>query len=432
MDLHRLVAAIQRDRLELSIGTTDLVFLCHVVARAEAEGEASLPLERLYELYEQVCDFVEPGAQLPRKRATHTLEKLRTQRLLARVDGQGLLRAGDFAVTSLAEAIVGFFRDDEVLTRESLETLTKSLIGHAAQILHAARESQDAAAWRSKVALPLGLQVSDIVKGIERRQRGMDRQQEEVRGEIARLLHDDWFQAIERCEQLLDGTATTLSELNTVLMTDAGNLLGILREIEGLAERAAVGEALLAVAQVLDNVERVRAWGDERHREWSSFFMQVQQFIRNVVRLDPGRALHQRMADVIRSYADAPWSFVISAEQSLTVLRDVPPLQDTVPVVRPHRPWDGDEDIEHREGVPDIEGAVDRALAAGAASLSDVLRQVLPALDAEDRYGAIGRIAEAVARQAQVRDGIDPPWVPVPGAFLIEDWTVAPKERSHG
>lgn len=57
-------------------------------------------------MFEQVCDVVEPGAANPRKRATRAIPPLRELRMLARVDGAGIVRAGDYALTTLAAAVV--------------------------------------------------------------------------------------------------------------------------------------------------------------------------------------------------------------------------------------------------------------------------------------------------------------------------------------
>ena len=48
-------------------------------------------------MFQQVCDVIAPGAENPRKRATHAIQRLREQRMLARVDGAGIVRAGEYA-----------------------------------------------------------------------------------------------------------------------------------------------------------------------------------------------------------------------------------------------------------------------------------------------------------------------------------------------
>jgi len=57
--------------------------------------------ESLLAIFEQVCEIAEPGAETSRM---HAVQRRRDQRLLSSVDGAGLVRAGEYAVTSLASA----------------------------------------------------------------------------------------------------------------------------------------------------------------------------------------------------------------------------------------------------------------------------------------------------------------------------------------
>ena len=75
---------------------------------------------------------------------------------------------------------------------------------------------------------PLRVTVADLVAGIERRQRGLDAQQEEVQAEIAKLLSADWWSAVDRCQSLLDATTSTLRELNEILLRDAHHFVTLL------------------------------------------------------------------------------------------------------------------------------------------------------------------------------------------------------------
>ena len=53
-------------------------------------------------MFDPVCDPVDPGVENTRKRATHTIQRVRDQRVLARVEATGLVSAGEHALTSLA------------------------------------------------------------------------------------------------------------------------------------------------------------------------------------------------------------------------------------------------------------------------------------------------------------------------------------------
>src|SRR5690606_32769804 len=165
--------------------------------------------------------MVEPGADNPRKRATHAIQRLRDQRMLARVDGAGVVRAGEYTLTGLAAAIVEFFLADEALTRESLTLLTRTLLGQLAEVRGEASRAATPDDWRDRVVGPLRITVGDLVGGIERRQRGLDVAQEQVQQDIATLLQADWFGAVDQAQALLDTTTTTLAELNEVLLRDA-------------------------------------------------------------------------------------------------------------------------------------------------------------------------------------------------------------------
>ena len=158
-----------------------------------------------------------------------------------------------------AAAIVEFFTAEEKLTRESLSLLTNILLSQLAEIRAAARACDSMEAWRRRVIEPLRVTVADLIGGIERRQRGMDAQQEEVQARIGELLRHDWFSAIDACERLLGETASTLQELNQILMRDTGFILALLQETEQAAAAVDAYAAEAAAHAVAEQVERVAA-----------------------------------------------------------------------------------------------------------------------------------------------------------------------------
>ena len=113
---------------------------------------------------------------------------------------------------------------------------------------------------------PLRITVGDMVAGIERRQRGLDAQQEEIQAEIASLLSNDWFSAIDRCQSLLDATTHTLRELNEILLRDTHHFVALLQDIQALAVSAENVEAEGAAQRVIEHVDRIGAWGGARQR----------------------------------------------------------------------------------------------------------------------------------------------------------------------
>jgi chromosome partition protein MukF len=424
-DPSRVIAALARDQVNLDLKTVDLCFLAGLYLRADRAALASFEEDVLVDMFEQVCDVVEPGAENPRKRATHAIQRLREQRMLARVDGAGIVRAGEYALTRLAAAVVEYFLADEALTRESLTLLTGTLRAQLAEVLAAARKADGEEAWRQSVIGPLRVTVGDLVAGIERRQRGLDAQQEEVQAEIAQLLSGDWFGAVERCEVLLDTTTKTLSELNEILLRDTHHLVALLQEIQMLAGAAENTEAEETCQRVIEHVDRIAAWGGARQRAWSEYYQNVHRYLRDVVRLDPERALSQRLRDQLASWASRPFHLLVANAPSIRLLRPLEARIERPAVTRLRADREAaPEWVDAENLLANIDALVGRAVDDGAVTLAEVTSRVLPALPDGAHYAAAGRIADAVARIAAVRSERERPWASVRAQLELEDWTV--------
>jgi chromosome partition protein MukF len=423
----RALAVVAQRKLSLELGTLDLCFLVALHVRSEGAGLTAFSEAQLEDVFAQASAVVQPEADQLRRRATHAIQRLRDQRLLARVDGQGVVRTGEFALSRLATGIVQFFLEEDVLTRESLGLLTHGLAIALAGVAEAARAAREPAAWQDRVVGPLRVTIGELVAGIERRQRGLDLQQEDFQAEIRRLLEADWFGAIDRCQGLLESTSATLRELNEVLLRDTSRLLALLADIEDLAIAAGEPEAEAAAHRVMDQIDRIAAWGSARQRAWSEYFQYVHRYLRDVVRLDPTRALLQRLRDQLAgagrrfalAHADAP---------PIRILRTVAALPERPPVVRPRAPREREPEADAGEDPQAVlDGKVQRALGAGATALSAVTGEVTAELPAGERFVEAGRVAHSVARLGRPRAAIDRPWVAVGDDLVIEDWAIEPE-----
>lgn len=419
------MAVVAERRLAIELGTVDVCFLVALYVRAEGANLTSFTEAQLEDVFAQASAVAQPGAEQVRRRATHAIQRLRDQRMLARVDGQGVVRTGEFALSRLATGIVEFFLEEDVLTRESLVLLTGSLRAAIAGVLEAARAAEGPEAWQGGVTGPLRVTVSELIAGIERRQRGLDLQQESFQAEIRKLLEADWFGAIERCQALLESTSATLRELNEVLLHDSSLLLVLLHDIEELAVAAGEAEAEAAAHRLIDQVDRIAAWGSARQRAWSEYFQYVHRYLRDVVRLDPTRALTQRLREQLAGNGQR-FALAYASAPPLRILRATPVVRDRPPVVRPHAPRD-------REPAPDagedpqvaLDARVQRALDGGAAALSAVTTEVTAELPGPERFVEAGRVANTVARLARAQAERERPWVAVAEELEIEDWKLA-------
>jgi chromosome partition protein MukF len=425
-DPSRTIAALARDKVNLDLKTVDLCFLAGLYLRADKAALAFFEEDMLVDMFEQVCDVVEPGADNPRKRATHGIQRLREQRMLARVDGAGIVRPGEYALTRLAAAVIEYFLADEALTRESLTLLTGTLRAHLAEVLAAAKKVDGEEAWRRNIVGPLRVTVGDLVAGIERRQRGLDAQQEEVQAEIATMLSADWFSAVDRCQGLLDTTASTLRELNEILLRDTNHFVALLQEIQTLAITAEIAEASDTVQRVIEHVDRIAAWGGARQRAWSEYYQHVHRYLRDVVRLDPDRALSQRLRDQLAAWPSRRFHLLVADAASIRLLRQLEARVELPMVSRPRADREfAPEWVDAENVLADIEAMVVDALEAGGHTLADVTSRILPALPGSTHYAATGRIADALARLAAVYAEHERPWALVRERLEIEDWTVS-------
>lgn len=429
-DPNRLVAALARDAINLDLKTVDLCFLAALYLRADRAALASFEEAQLVDLFEQVLEVVEAGADSPRKRATHSIQRLREQRMLARVDGAGLVKAGEYTLTRLAAAVVDYFLADEALTRESLTLLTGTLRAQLAEILSAAKAAaDDGESWRQRVIAPLRVTVADLIQGIERRQRGLDAQQEAVQTEIAALLQADWFGAVDRCQALLDTTTTTLKELNEVLLRDTHHFVALLQDIQTTAAVAGNAEAEQVAQRVIEQVDRIAAWGEGRQRSWSGYYQYVHRYLRDVVRLDPDRALSQRLRDQISGWPQAQFFTAVATAAPIRLLRPLEARVDRPVVMRPR----AEREVELSFVVPsdlfaDLEQRIQAAVAGGAMDLATITAHVLADLPLHTHYPAAGRVAEVVARTLPLSTARERPWRAVGAALEIEDWTLAHRE----
>jgi chromosome partition protein MukF len=421
---HQTLAAMAERKVALDLGTLDLCFVALLHMKTSTAGLSSLSEQQLFDAFEHVCDAIEPGTENLRIRATHAIRRLREQRLLTRVDGAGVLRGGEFTLTRLAVSIVEFYINDESLTRESLTLLTRTLMMSLAEVLAAARRAGDAEAWNTEVLGPLRVTVADLVDGIERRQRGLDLQQEQFQREISELLGADWFGSLEQCQSLLDTTVATLRELNEVLLRDGHQLHTLLQDIQALAVDAGHERAEAAVSRVSDQVDRILAWGAARQRAWSEYYEYVHRYLRDVVRLDPSRALTQRLRQLLAGEVGARYALTLCASPQLPVLREVKPSQEPPPVRRNRKPTDSP--LEERQVGPDREQLlrerIEALLAQGITDLATLTRQLVQELAPEERFAMAGRVAQVLASLRRPIAQRERPWVPVAESLVIQEW----------
>jgi chromosome partition protein MukF len=267
----RLIENLAGRGVSLELGSLDLCFVAALRLRSRSGQLTSFTEHELGDVFRDVCLLTQPGASGVTRRATATIQRLRDQRLLSRVDGAGVVRSGSYALTRLATSIVDFYLEEEALTGESLSLLMRTLHSGLAELREQARTAADEREFSARVAGPLRVTIRDLVDGIERRQRGLDLQQERFQEEMGRLLSADWFDAVARCQDLLETTTGTLRELNEVLLRDVHGLVTLLEDIRELSQERGAADVDQACHRLSDAKNRWwRARPTNARTRWSS------------------------------------------------------------------------------------------------------------------------------------------------------------------
>ncbi|MCB9536805.1 MAG: condensin subunit MukF [Myxococcales bacterium] len=424
-DHHRTIARLAQRGAALRVDTAELCCLAAMHLQG-AVGESTLfEEERLAALFEATIEAVEPAAENPRKRATHAIERLRAQRLIVRLDGEGIVRAGEYALSPLAVNIVERQLADEHLTRASLDGLMTSVVSGLTAVRVAAEGAASEDDWDGRVRVPLEVVVAELLNGVERRQLGLDEQQRQVRAEITRLLEADWLDALGGIEALLDATADTLVELRRLLLQHTNLAHAVLDDVRILAQEHGRLEVLVALRRTGDQLDRLLAWGHSRHAAWSAYHGSVHRFLRDVVRLDPDRQLSGRLREQIGAWPETPFTLRLAQSPRLTVLRPPARPVERPAVVRPAQDWSAPVAAPPEAPSVDVAALVEAALAGGAARLSEVAAVVLAQVPEDARYGLIGRVAAVLAGRARDGHGGAGPWVAVgEGPYEVTEWTL--------
>jgi len=319
----------------LQLDTEDAAFLAGIHAWLSINPDPTLDEDQLRNIYRIVSEVAHGDPSSVMQRATSAIARLREQRLMVRTDTAGIVRGGDYSLSRMGSAIAEWFGEQEGLTRQSLEVMMTRIRADLGQIKLAAEEGGDRDHWEASVSGPLRLTVAGLIEAIDRRQQGMDVQQEEIRERIGLMLEATWFEAIRSCEELLESTSGALQELHRALMHEVEGMSSLLNEIEELCEGAGRDESLEALNHVRRQMERISAWGESRFTAWSDYYQNVHEFVRSVVTVDPDRAVRTRLRDGLKVYGrPAAWFLTVADQPPYRHLRDRPNEESSQKVER--------------------------------------------------------------------------------------------------
>lgn len=301
------ISAALKSGFKLNINQLDAAFLVGIHTYAEIEHTFSLKGSELENIYHVVNQAAGGNSDLVQQKAQKAVNRLIKNQLLMRVDGGGLSQQPLFDMSSLGEAIVSFISNAEILTKQNLSIIASRIHALLADIRKSIQFSGSGQYWEESVIQPLKHVVVELLNAIEKRQRGLDQEQEEVRAQIAELLEKSWLEALENCESLLDTTGHTLQELYRTLLSENTAIKQGLNEIFEAAEELKQNAVLEIIELIFNRLDHLEQWGKERVASWSQYYRRVNDFLQSIVRFDPNRELSAKLKDSIQQYPDQPW-----------------------------------------------------------------------------------------------------------------------------
>jgi chromosome partition protein MukF len=199
----------------------------------------------------------------------------------------------------------------------------------------------------------------------------------------------------------------------------------LLQDILDLACAAGEDVAEAVVHRVTGQVDRIAVWGAARQAAWSEYYDHVHRYLRDVVRLDPARALTQRLREQLSGHGETSFALTVADTPPLWVLRSVLPAQPPAPVRRPRGERTPKLTETPAEAPADVLGTrVRELLSEGNLGLSELTARATSDLPPEQQFASAGKIAELATRIATPQLSHQRPWIAVREGLVIEDWQI--------
>jgi chromosome partition protein MukF len=428
MNVADIIARTWSMSFTLQLDMEDAAFLAGIHAWLSINSDPTLDEDQLRDIYRIVSEVAHGDSATVMQRATGAIARLREQRLMVRTDTAGIVRGGDYSLSRMGNAIAEWFGEQEGLTRQSLEVMMTRIRADLGQIKLAAQEGGSREHWETCVSGPLRLTVMGLIEAIDRRQQGMDIQQEEIRERIGLMLEETWFEAIRSCDELLESTSGALQELHRALMHEIEGMFTLLNEIEELCEDAAQSEAVEAATHVRRQMERISVWGENRFTAWSEYYQNVHEFIRSVVSVDPDRAIRTRLRDGLKEYGKpAPWFLNVADQPPYRHLRDQSHEQSIQKIERMRSYTVAALDDPGPE-APLLErlerGLIVKSGQQEQMNLLEILMELLPDHHFDDIYVLAGDLVEWMTRRGAPQPLRETDWRQLGKGIEIQDLTI--------
>ncbi|MBU3914363.1 hypothetical protein KKA14_02425 [bacterium] len=414
LNLPEAISKAYNSNLQLNLNREDIAFIAGIFTYIEIQQNFSLRFSDLEKIYTIVNEIAHGNQDSLSQRTQNAVERQLKSQLLIRVDGGGMSSTPNYDMTRLGKAIVSFLTNNEKLTRQNLTIITTRITGILAEIRKSLESSGSDKFWEDNVQMPLRHVVSELLEAIEKRQRGLDLEQNEVRKQISELLEKDWLAALESCESLLQTTSDTLQELYRTLLSENTAIKQGLNEIYEQADTHQQSNTLDTIESIYSRLDQLEQWGKERVVSWSQYYRRVNDFLQSIIRFDPNREFSQKLKEQILTYPESPWYLRIIRPEKYRTLReiDISQKKEQITRVLKEKPVEDEEKDDDGNLVLDllIEDLKKRIAQKTPLDLIEVIRPYLKEYPLDKVYPHIGTLTDLILKETALNPGQNVTW----------------------
>lgn len=308
-------------------------------------------------------------------RFTGSVSRLLKAEALARADMNRIRNAdeAEYQLTSLGESLATWHVQQVKFDGAPLGAILAAFNVQLSGIHEAAGLATDEKTWHDRVSLPMQYVIRELLSAVQRHQRELDREHEEVRAFVPTLLRESSETSIDRCKEVLDKVMKAVQDLVHVTVDVSNAAFGLLSHIEEVGERQGRADAPALCEDVRRRLESITEWTNDRHKAWGTHFDTVHSYLRFVAHVDRTRRITNSLKEAISSPPD--WSLTVVDCPRLPILRERAAVAGDRPIAkRSRRDYHVESEVIPPDQFPErLQAIVNDQLQSGAARWSDVM-----------------------------------------------------------
>lgn len=351
-----------------------LVLMLHELSRRSGQA-FSVTAESLRALSIKADTFEGLPPAGSERRFTESLSRLLKAEALARADMTRIRNSDDaqYQLTSMGESLANWQVQQIKFDGEPLGAILAAFNVQLSGIHEAAELATEDKAWHERVSLPMQYVIRELLSAVQRHQRELDREHEEIRAFVPTLLKESSETSIDRCKTVLDMVMKTIQDLVHVTVDVSNTAFGLLAHIEEAGERQSRADTSALCEDVRHRLESITEWTNDRHKAWGTHFDTVHSYLRFVAHVDRTRRITNSLKEAIA--APPEWALQVVDCPRLPILRERSINAGERPVIKRAR---RDFQVESESVLPDqfpqrLQDIVNEHLLLGAACWSEVI-----------------------------------------------------------